>query len=466
MTPNLNASIILINSSKGVLRLDRKKVTPSMLVGPYKIFILLFSQETSDGVQKPFSSITSSLAPVSGQGHEITIHERTYNLGHLGGESEPFKITGTSNHDSDYLPGSIANNTEPSTPGIGMVDNSEPVTTSDVSKSNPKFDMNAPQRKAHRTIPRSFQKGAKYLLQLFWPLDPTETLYEQAMESYQKYQLSNNLQALQAALANFESALNARRAADAEHPQLAVTLINYASALWARYETTGRPDADLRQVIDYHEEALKIWNKLVPRPRGYPIVLTNLGNAYFEAYCSDRNGTIFQKAISTYKAVREDETFSAQIHKTALARMGITLCMRCYLEKTDDRLDEGIEYLEEALRFASASSTSDEKLRALCLANLANACEVRFQMFGQAEYLTKAIDYGYSAREFPQTSQNERISCMYNLSRLLWTRYQNTGHIKDLIDAEKITKEAWEVVESGEMRAKIASLLQEIQTQH
>lgn len=77
----------------------------SMSVSPYKTFILLFSQETPDEVQKPFSS--------------VTIHDRTYNL---GGESEPLKVTGTSNHDSDYLPGSIADKTKPSNPGIGMVD--------------------------------------------------------------------------------------------------------------------------------------------------------------------------------------------------------------------------------------------------------------------------------------------------------------------------------------------------------
>ena len=344
---------------------------------------------------------------------------------------------------------------------------SKSVTTSDVSKSNPKFNMNVTQRKTRPTTSNFRRNVANYFSRLsIRRRDPTEILYEEAMESYQEYQSSNNLQALQVALDNFESALNACRAAGADHPQLALTLIHYAIALWTRYSTTGRPDADLRQTIDFYEEALRSWNKLIPRPTGYPIVLMNLANAYFEASNNDHNPMIFQKAISIYKAVREDETFSAQIHNIALARMGITLCTRCRLKKTNDRLNEGIEYLEEALRFASASSTKDKELRAFCFVSLANACEVRFQMSGQAEYLTKAIDYGYSAREFPQKGQNEWISCSYDLARLLWMRYQNAGHINDLIDAEKFAKEAKGMVGTGEMMVNIASLLQEIQAQH
>ena len=72
-----------------------------------------------------------------------------------------------------------------------------------------------------------------------WPQDPGAS------------QALNSPQNLQFALENFESVLNGsvRRAADTEHPQLAEMLMNYAAALWARYGTTGRPDADLRQAI-------------------------------------------------------------------------------------------------------------------------------------------------------------------------------------------------------------------------
>jgi tetratricopeptide (TPR) repeat protein len=422
-----------------------------MLVSPYKIFILLFSQETPDEVQKPFPSVTSSLAPVSGQAHQDTIHDRTYSL---GGESEPLKVTGTGNHDSNYIPGSIADKTKPSNLGI-------------VSK----FDMNMTQRKTRPTTSNFRRTVASHFHQLsrlsIWGRDPAEILYEEAMESYQKYQSSNNLPALQAALDNFESALNACRAAGADHPQLASTLIYYASALWKRYLVTGCPvDADLLQIIDFYEEALICWNKLNPRPTEYHTLLMNLATAYVEASCNDHDPMIFQKAIYIYKGIQKDETFSAQIHNLALAQMGSALCTRCRREKTNDLLDEGIKYLEEALRFASAPSTNDKELSASCLANLADACEVRFQMVGQAECLTKAIEYGYSAREFPQTGQNERILCLYDLARLLWTRYHNEGHIKDLIDAEKIAKEAKGMVGTGEMRARIASLLKDIQTQH
>lgn len=310
-----------------------------------------------------------------------------------------------------------------------------------------------------------FQKGAKFLLQCFWPQDPTDAIYEQATAAYKKYLSSNNSQDLQFALDNFESALTSRRAADAEHPQLAMTLVNYATALWARYETTGRPEADLQRVIDLNKEALNIWSKVTPRPNGYPIVLTNLGNAYFEAYCRNPNREIFQKAISAYQVAREDETCDAQIRNTALARIGIILWTRCDLEKTNLQLDEGIDNLETALQNASGSSTNDNMLRALCLATLANAYDVRFQRFNQTQDLTNAIDYSYSLRESHQASPIEREASLYNLSRLLWARYQNGKNPKDLDDAETIAKEAQGMVGNGELKGKIFGVLQAVRAE-
>lgn len=310
-----------------------------------------------------------------------------------------------------------------------------------------------------------FQKGAKFLLQCFWPQDPTDADYEQATAAYKKYLSSNKSQDLKFALDHFESALTARRAADGSHPQLAVTLVNYATALWTRYETTGRPEADLRRVIDLNKEALGLWSKITPRPNGYPIVLTNLGNAYFEAYCRNPNREIFQKAISVYQAVREDEACNAQIRNTALARIGITLWTRCDREKTNLLLDEGIDNLETALQIASEPSTRDDMLRALCLANLANAYDVRFQRFNQAQDLANAIEYGYSARESHQTSPIEREASLYNLSRLLWARYQDGKNRKDLDDAETIAKEALGIIGNGDLKAKISGVLQAVQAE-
>ncbi|KIM47147.1 hypothetical protein M413DRAFT_270404 [Hebeloma cylindrosporum] len=308
-----------------------------------------------------------------------------------------------------------------------------------------------------------FQKGAKFLLRCFWPPDPTDAMYEQATAAYKKYLSSHNSRDLQFSLDNFESALIARRATDAGHPQLAVTLVNYAAALWARYETTGRPEADLQQVVSLNKEALDIWSKVTPRPSGYPIVLTNLGNAYLEAYTRHRNRESFQKAISAYQAVQGDETCNPQIRNTALARLGITLWTRCDLEKTSLRLDEGIDNLETALGIASESSTSDNTLRSLCLASLANAYDVRFQRFKQAEDLTNAIEYGYSARASPQHGLAEREASLYNLSRLLWERYQMGKVRKDLDDAEMIAKEAQGM--NGALNAKVSGVLQAVQVE-
>ena len=105
-------------------------------------------------------------------------------------------------------------------------------------------------------------------------------------------------------------------------------------------------------------------------------------------------------------------------------------------------------------------------LRALCLANLANAYDVRFQRFSQTQDLTTAIDYGYSARESHQTrSPIEREASLYNLSRLLWARYQGGKNPKDLDDAEIIAKEAQGMVGNGELRTKIFGVLQAVQAE-
>ena len=309
------------------------------------------------------------------------------------------------------------------------------------------------------------QKCAKSLLQCFWPQDPTDAVYEKATAAYRKYESSNNPQDLKFALDNFDAVLAARRAAEGEHPQLAMALTNYAAALWAHYETTGRPEAELRRVIGFNKEARDIWSKITPPPNGYPIVLTNLGNAYFEAYCRDRNPEVFQKAVAAYEAVRDDETSNGQIHNMALARLGITLWTRCDLEKMDRRLDEGIDSLEKALGVASDPSTNDNTLRALCLASLANAYDVRFQRFKQAEDLENAIQYGYYARSFPQAGPSERQASLYNLSRLLWARYQVVKNREDLDGAKTVAKEAQSMVGNGELKTKIDGVLKAVEAE-
>jgi len=305
-----------------------------------------------------------------------------------------------------------------------------------------------------------FRKGiAKAILDYFWPADPTDGLYNQATTAYAEYQASGKPRDLQLALTNFEAALSARRPIN--HPQLAVTLINYAATLWAHYEVSGRPDTDLRRVIELEEEALALWANVVPRPSGYPILLTNLGNAYFDAYRRDRTQESFNKAVSQYKAVQNNENFPENVRNMAIARRGIALWTRCDLEKTSSvGLDEGIDKLEEALKFAS--STDDASLKSLCLPSLANAYDIRFQRFKQDEDLSSAIEYSHAARQILPKASPERGASLYNLSRLLWARYQQKRDKNDLDEAEKIAKEAQEVVKSGELREKIDEVLKAV----
>ena len=304
-----------------------------------------------------------------------------------------------------------------------------------------------------------FRKGlAKAILEYFWPPDPTDGLYNQATTAYAEYQAFGKIRDLETALTNFEATLNARRPVN--HPQLAVTLINYAATLWTHYEVSGRPDTDLRRVIKLEEEALELWSRVSPRPSGYPILLTNLGNAYFDVYGRDRSQESFQKAVSSYKAVRDDESFSPDIHNMALARMGIALWTRCDFEKTRDRLDEGIDNLEEALKFAS--SANDFPLKSLCLPSLANAYDVRFQQFKQDDDLSSAIEYSYAARQVLSQASPERGPSLYNLSRLLWARHQQKEDKEDLNEAEKIAKEAMAAVKGGELQKKIDEILKAV----
>ena len=100
---------------------------------------------------------------------------------------------------------------------------------------------------------------------------------------------------------------------------------------------------------------------------------------------------------------------------------------------------KGIDYLEETLRIALESPANDNVLRTLRLASLANAYDIRFQRFKQTGNLTNAIEYGYSARKYPQEGQERE----YNLFRLPWARHQVGTNRKDL------------GLENGELTAKI-----------
>jgi len=304
-----------------------------------------------------------------------------------------------------------------------------------------------------------FRKNlAKAILEYFWPPDPTDALYNQATTAYAEYQASGKVGDLQTALTNFEATLNARRPVN--HPQLAVTLINYAATLWTHYEVSGRPDTDLWRVIKLEEEALALWTDVLPRPSGYPILLTNLGNAYFDAYSRDRSQESFQKAVSSYKVVRDDKDFAPEIRNMALARMGIALWTRCDFDKTKEGLDEGIDSLEEALKFAS--SADNFPLKSLCLPSLANAYDVRFQRFEQDEDLSSAIEYSYAARQVLPQASPERGPSLYNLSRLLWARHQQKKDNQDLSEAEKIAKEAQNLVKGGELQKKVDEILKAV----
>ncbi|KAF8966637.1 hypothetical protein BDZ97DRAFT_622530 [Flammula alnicola] len=215
---------------------------------------------------------------------------------------------------------------------------------------------------------------ARLIRNCLYPPHPSDAAYEKAKEAYKKFQQSKSH--LEKAIVSYEEAVEQRRP---DHQELATTLVNLATATWNSYELSNRPEDKLDKVIALQEEALSLWKERNPKPEGYPVLLTNLGNAYMERYWKCEAKSAIENAIRIFQEAHDITPTDAKTHIMAAMRLGMAISTYCDHEsQTDNRIDSAIEYLTKA--YTLCAQHSYKSIMADCTYNLAGAHRTRFNL--------------------------------------------------------------------------------------
>ncbi|KAF8903945.1 hypothetical protein CPB84DRAFT_1773781 [Gymnopilus junonius] len=288
-------------------------------------------------------------------------------------------------------------------------------------------------------LPSCFRTLARIVLS--WFSSPQSTkLYNKAVDYFTSYLSSKNPDDLENALSNYNLALEAGREERKFDP--ADVLVNYAMALWMKYEQDGQPPEILAKIVEFDEEALSLWRKISPKPEDYPILLFNLANAYFTQYASSDDLALFESITQLCGELGSMTGVKNETRAKGLLILGKALNTKCDRDKKTDHLDESIGLFVEALDLTkpsnkvegSAEDTEDRindlvalQIQVECLYNLATAYEIRYQLTEnkRPEDLDKAIQYNYDVKELIPNDHPNRPSCLFNLARQLFTRYES-----------------------------------------
>ncbi|KAF5310889.1 hypothetical protein D9619_008212 [Psilocybe cf. subviscida] len=290
----------------------------------------------------------------------------------------------------------------------------------------------------------------------FWPGDYDR---DSAKASYKAYVDSKDVASLDTAIANFQLAIDQYR--KHKSPSLVTSLINCAVAVWRHYEDCGRPPKDLDMVIRLDTEARDSWSD-DKNSKSYAFLLNALATAYSERYQRafgaspvnpDEKKVAFEEAIKSYTELK-DHPAAGSMRSAAKTGLGIILRMRCEFEQTLDRLEVGVQQLQDALleateagEWTNAGAESDiiDDIKATCLFNLAALYSIRYELMKDSKKihdLNIAIDYNTRAKPLLEGLRRpELLHCMFNLARQLWLRWRQTRDQNDY-DAAKQMAEA------------------------
>ncbi|PPQ65343.1 hypothetical protein CVT26_000059 [Gymnopilus dilepis] len=259
----------------------------------------------------------------------------------------------------------------------------------------------------------------------------SDELYEKAQAFFNEYQNTKSLHDLKKAIDNYREALVARRKEN--NPDEGHILVNYATALWNRYERAPGSARELEEIIRLYEGADEEWSREREKPEGYPDLLLDLGNAYYTKSLV----VIEDAAVSLDKAIefleRLDLDSNARLppetRVKGMVMLGTALNRRCTLHKMTDRLDEAIDLLKRSSDSLARKEWTDgmpDNIRFLCLNNLATAYNVRYRYNKPQDPrdLDNAIEYSRRALAALPSGHGERGTTSFNLATQLYKRYE------------------------------------------
>ena len=276
---------------------------------------------------------------------------------------------------------------------------------------------------------------------LIFPWRFVEADLKQGDSMLKSYKKTRKREELLEALSSYNKAYSSSREA---HSQFPTIIINYAIALHVFNEHFGAEKDQSADVIRLFNEALAIWDKKSPRPKGYPTVLINLGNAYMFQYHKTKAPGTVQHAIEAFDKARslEDVPISNTVRATSFVGSASAICISCEQDKTleDKQLDKAMIYLQDAI----ALSEKAPNMQAECYRKLASCHDVYYQRHPErTNDLNEAIIANKKALDLVE----DHPTTLFNLSKEYFARYAATKEQGDLELAESTAEEVQESAE-------------------
>jgi len=218
------------------------------------------------------------------------------------------------------------------------------------------------------------------------------------------------------------------------HPERLMSLNNLASALFTRFNQSGKMD-DLDDSISAHRQALSLL------PLDHPdraMSLNSLANALYNRF--ERSGSIhdLEDAISIHREALTLRPLGHPYHSSSLNNLAIALYPRFNQSGGTEDLEEEISSHRESLTLHPRGHPN----RSSSLNNLANSLHTRFNQSGRMEDLEEEV---LILREilalYPRGHPDLSMS-LNNLATALSTRFEHSGKMGDLEDAISTHREA------------------------
>ncbi|CAA7269991.1 unnamed protein product [Cyclocybe aegerita] len=252
--------------------------------------------------------------------------------------------------------------------------------------------------------------------------------YNKAVMAFGAYNASRNEGDLKSALSHFQETIRLLRRTS--HPKLALALTNYAYAQWIHCERNGKPEVEVKSVIELYEEARRVWKK------DSTVLHTNLRNAYLEMYAQQRSRTdMIANAIKCHEQARHPSSDGKQKQKVvATIKPATALSTRREQQSNTNRLDKAIAFLEDTSKFFKPGS--DDFHHAHSEYELGNAYNVRYKRGGNVRDLNLGILHFRNAIDSYPEGDEDGCFAQFALSQTQLVLYHALNDPRDLEEEE------------------------------
>ena len=259
-----------------------------------------------------------------------------------------------------------------------------------------------------------------------------------AIKSFIEYQRTGRPEALDAALAGFQDAVNSTPPG---HPDRAAALSNLGAALLTRFERSG-DSADLDAAIDAGRQAVDLTPPGRPDVAGY---VSNLGSSLLTRFERSGDSADLDAAIDAGRQAVDLTPPGHRDRAAIVSNLGNSLLTRFQRSGDSADLDAAIDAGRQAVDLTPPGRPDV----AGYLSNLGSSLLTRFERSGDSADLDAAIDAGRQAVDLTPPGHRDRAKYVSNLGSSLLTRFERSGDSADLDAAIDAGRQAVDLTPPG-----------------